>query len=182
MYIYAYIDAKTDLPVYIGKTQDIEKRYKQHKNDLWFISNDGEYKYVFQYHEVESNAMADIYETYYISICEGNNISLFNKAKTDWGAISFKLPNLCNWKTAFTHLYSSEKFFLTEYVETHVKDILSSFSFESRNQDWDYESRKNMMISQIDKLHELFPFIQLAETVSPFNIIIERIMRNEKVH
>lgn len=98
-YVYRFID-KNEKVIYVGKTNDLDRRYKQHFNGYGHLS-DSCYRSVWkiEYIKVDNEINALLLETYYINKYR----PFYNKLNKTKRAVSVDNINLKeikdNWKT-----------------------------------------------------------------------------------
>ena len=93
-YIYKYLE-KSGKVIYVGITNSLEKRHREHKRDEWYKRN-----LKLFYYPLETRNDAEMLEAHFIALYKPK----FNKAKTGWGKSSF-VKNDLQWKE-----YNEKKF------------------------------------------------------------------------
>jgi len=94
-YVYRYRDTNDGVVKYVGIVNvesNFPKRFEQHKRDKWCKGRNWEISYI----EVPSRADAEALEAHYIARYRTYN--WYNKAKADWGALSFIDDSKFEWK------------------------------------------------------------------------------------
>lgn len=80
-YVYKYTDKSDEIIKYIGITNCIERRIKQHTEEWAQQSN-----YRIEYFECNNRSQAEAYESHLIALY--NTSDWYNKSKSGWGIIS----------------------------------------------------------------------------------------------
>ncbi len=83
LYVYKYTDKNDDMVKYVGITNDLTKRVREHKRDKWSVEGDWQ----IDYFEVDTLTDAQALEGHFIS--EYGTADYYNKSKTKWGKCTF---------------------------------------------------------------------------------------------
>ena len=83
-YIYRFYDKENKI-IYVGKTNNLQKRFSQHKKKEWWYQ-----VYTIDVAEVSNKYMTDIYEQYYIN----KQTTKYNIKDTNIKYLKFEFPEL----------------------------------------------------------------------------------------
>lgn len=160
-YVYRYIN--NDEIIYIGITNNLEKRYNQHKTKDKWLNNNLEYQFI----EVKNKYIAKVYEEYLINrdnpkenIAEKNNYDVsdikFN-IKEDWKNVNLKKKktNINKIKSEKASLSKEEKL---ELVNELFHKLLKESSEDIIDIYYDEYEFLTIILKFNDKFNKLLSF------------------------
>lgn len=167
-FVYRYWDitnGKADV-VYIGKVtrkreeaiEGLVERHREHKNDLWY-RDIGDDNLVLEWFEIDSDADADILESWYISKLDGPKLN--NRAKR-WGPSGIEVKcNHSRWQTLRSYYEQS----YVKSTRTLVDMVLDDCDKKVSKYDAVYVSRRmsNITLECLGELDKIKRFEQIVK-------------------
>ena len=102
-YVYKYKDLDDGVVKYIGITDNLDRRISQHKKEGGFLGH----RWDICYLQVPTKSDAESLEAHFIAVY---NTHLFlNKAKAQWGQLSFYNDQTYEWKPYSTKVLQKSK-------------------------------------------------------------------------